>query len=114
MVKVFQYYGQAQSLGGRLVGLPFWARLIMTIAALPGIVLLLLSLLAFGVSLLALLLLTVPVYRLLRALTGSSLQNSPSSETVSESAVTYEPVEGEVVSSEPAAVRRPIEVKIIE
>ena len=50
--------------------LPSWARLLITLAALPGIVLIALSILAFLVSLLALLLLTVPLYRFLTALCG--------------------------------------------
>ena len=52
---------------GRIGGLPAWARRWSSLAALPGIVLVALSILAFLVSLLALLLLTVPVYRLLQA-----------------------------------------------
>jgi hypothetical protein len=39
--------------------------------AIPGLVLVALSILLLGVSILALLLLTVPAYRLLQALTGS-------------------------------------------
>src|SRR4051794_36142141 len=50
--------------------LPSWARLILMLAALPGIVLIALSILAFLVSLLALLLLTVPLYRVLCAVLG--------------------------------------------
>ena len=42
----------------------------MLIAALPGLALMALSLLAFLVSLFALLLLTVPVYSALKGLTG--------------------------------------------
>ena len=110
MVKVFEYYGRAQGVGGRLIGLPFWARVLMTLAALPGLILMGLSVLAFGVSLLALLLLTVPVYRLVRALAPERVA---SPETAEAAAVQHEVIDGEVVSSGPAT-RRPIEVKIVE
>ena len=79
MFRVTQYYGRWNDVRGQLVGLPQWARFIVGIAAIPGIVLLLLSILAFAVSLLALLLLTVPVYALLRRVTmvggGSPVQD---------------------------------------
>ena len=71
MPDFFQYYGRAQSLRGNLGSLAPWARSIVAIFALPGILLAALSLLAFIVSILALLLLTVPVYRILQAVTAS-------------------------------------------
>jgi hypothetical protein len=71
MWKLLQYYGKVQSTRGALGSLPGWARLILLIVALPGIVGLLLSALAICVSLAALFLLTVPAYRLLSMLTGS-------------------------------------------
>src|SRR2546421_4812490 len=70
MFRVLQYYGQWQGFRGRVTQLPAWARLLLMLAALPGIVLVALSILAFLVSLLALLLLTVPLFRLLSALCG--------------------------------------------
>src|SRR5258705_7384805 len=70
MFRLLQYYGQWQGFRGRVVQLPAWARLLLMLAALPGIVLFGLSILAFLVSLLALLLLTVPLFRLLSALCG--------------------------------------------
>src|SRR2546423_13387784 len=70
MIRLLQYYGQWQGFRGRLIQLPAWARLLLMLAALPGIVLVALSILAFLVSLLALLLLTVPLFRLLSALCG--------------------------------------------
>ena len=66
------YYRNFQSLRGNIGGLPPWARTVVWIAALPGIALILLSLLALGVSILALLLLTVPLYRLLKSVAGGS------------------------------------------
>jgi hypothetical protein len=57
------------TLQGRLTSLPPWARFLVFVAALPGIVLLTLSILALVVSLSALLLLSVPVYTVLKRLT---------------------------------------------
>jgi hypothetical protein len=68
MIQFLNYYGRFQGVKGTVTGLPFPARLILVVAALPGIVLLGLSIVAFIVSLSALLLLTVPVYRLMSAL----------------------------------------------
>ena len=71
MWKLLQYYGKYQSARGVLSDMPGWARALVLLAALPGLALILLSLLAFCVSVLALLLLTVPLYQLLRSLTGA-------------------------------------------
>ena len=70
MFRLLQYYTRYQSARGAVGGLPVWVRWIVFLAAIPGMVLLLLSIFAFLVSLLALLLLTVPVYRLARWVTG--------------------------------------------
>jgi hypothetical protein len=71
MVRVDEYFSRFQVASGRLTGLPPWARFLLLVASLPGVVLVALSVLAFLVSLLALLLLTVPLYRLLKLITGS-------------------------------------------
>src|SRR5258706_5152290 len=71
MLRLLRYYGKYQSARGAWGGMPVWARWILFLAAGPGLALILLSIVAFGVSVLALLLLTVPVYRLLRSLTGA-------------------------------------------
>ena len=70
MFKIVEYYGRFQGMRGQLISLPGWARFLIFIAALPGIVLITLSILALLVSILALLLLAVPVYRVLKALVG--------------------------------------------
>src|SRR3954464_14987209 len=77
MIEFTRYYGRFQDFRGSLGGLPTWARMIVTIAALPGAILLALSIVAFLVSLSALLLLTVPVYSLLRNLTASGTGSAP-------------------------------------
>jgi len=113
MIKVFEYASRAQGVGGRLLAFPFWGRILIVLAALPGLILLGLSILAFSVSLLALLLLTAPVYRLVRALTPGPAVVPQEQPVAGEAGVQHDVVEGEVVSSGPA-VRRPIEVKIVE
>ena len=97
MQQFFQYYGRVQGLWGSLLGLPGWARGILFLFALPGIVALALSIAAVLCSLLALFLLTVPVYRFLRVLVG----RSPST-----------PI-GEMPVAETSG-RRHVDVKIIE
>lgn len=69
MLQFLHYFGRFQSFRGSFGGMPAWARLILGVLAIPGILLLLLSIVAFLVSILALLLLTVPAYRFLRWLT---------------------------------------------
>jgi hypothetical protein len=124
MLKLLQYYGRYQSARGVLSDMPGWARLILLIAALPGLVLAALSLLVLGVSILALLLLTVPLYRVLKGLTGSGSQDEPVEEVPPAGQVDFvepaEPVQLSVAVSEvpppaqPQRERRQIEVRIIE
>jgi hypothetical protein len=75
MVRVVEYYNQFQGVRTRLTGLPPWARSLIFLASLPGVLLVALSILAFLVSILALLLLTVPLYRLLKLITGVEDEN---------------------------------------
>ena len=74
MVKVVEYYSRFQGMRGQLIRLPAWARVMIFIAALPGVALIALSLLALLVSILALLLLPVPLYRLLKVLVGQPVE----------------------------------------
>jgi len=71
MFRVVEYTTRFQGVRSRLGGLPSWARGVVFLAALPGLILIALSILAFLVSLVALLLLAVPAYRLMQALTGT-------------------------------------------
>jgi|SRR2546423_5681122 len=80
MSRVFRYYSRVQGVRGNLLGLPAWARALLFVLALPGILAVSLSVAAFLVSLLALLLLTVPVYRLLRAAVGTPSETSSTSD----------------------------------
>jgi hypothetical protein len=109
--------------------LPAWARLILLAAAIPGSLLLALSILAFLVSLLALLLLTVPLYRFLARICGVRPGVVVPAGTHGFGPVPegMEPVVEEaggpndrvtvvdsVVEGEPRPSRRQIEVKIVE
>ena len=98
MQRWFEYYGRVQGLRGDLFGLPSWARGIVFILALPGILALALSILLVLCSLAALFLLTVPAYRLLRVLT-----DRPSDGPAVEQMV-----------APPTSGRRHVDVKIIE
>jgi uncharacterized protein (DUF58 family) len=69
--------------------LPGWARLLVAVAAVPGIVLGVLSLVVLLVSILALLLLALPAYRLLRMMTGRAAAEQVTEQVVEIS----EPVE---------------------
>ncbi len=101
MLQYVQYVGQFQSFRGRVQRLPGWARFILFILAVPGILLLSLSILAGLVSISALLLLTVPAYRFLTAvLVGRPLQTEVATQN-------------DFVSSPPSG-RRHIDVKIVE
>jgi hypothetical protein len=77
MFKLLHYFGQFQAMRGQLIRLPVFARVLIFIAALPGVLLISLSLLALLVSILALLLLTVPLYRVLKVLVGQSAPQEP-------------------------------------
>ena len=66
------YYRRFQTARGGFGSLPSLARSVLTLFALPGIVLLVLSILLGLVSIFILLLLTVPVYRVLQAVFGST------------------------------------------
>ena len=81
MFKLFEYYRRIQGVRGQVLGLPGWARSLIFVAALPGIALIALSILALLVSILALLLLTVPLYRVLKALVGTAAIDQPTRES---------------------------------
>lgn len=101
MFRLFEYYSRFENVRGSFRHLPSWARLILTVFAVPGIVLMGLSILAFLVSLLALLVLTVPVYRVLMAVAGRMEPSIPREQPV-------EP------AMSPSPGRRHIDVTIIE
>ena len=121
MFKLLEYFGRFQAMRGQLIQLPAWARVLLFIAALPGIVLISLSIAALGVSILALLLLTVPLYRLLKAVCGTAARpveafDSPGGQTVERVTVSEDGDAAEaVVEDMPAGrARRQIDVKIID
>jgi hypothetical protein len=83
MVNFYQFDTRWKNVRGGWGSLPAPARFIVGLFALPGILLAILSLVLFAVSMLALLVLTVPVYRLLSRLSsgaggaGESATSSP-------------------------------------
>jgi hypothetical protein len=109
MQQAFRYYGQFNDYRRQFGGLPPWARAVVAVAAVPGAVLVLLSLLALGVSILALFLLTVPVYRLLQAVTGSGR------ETEQQTPAAPGPVGPDFFGTgEPSAGRKRVDVKVVD
>jgi hypothetical protein len=80
---------------------------VLLIVALPGIILLGLSILAVLVSVAALLLLAMPVYRVLSALSGSGMEAQDPLESFEQAAV------GAVTQTSPQP-RRHVDVTIIE
>ncbi|MGB7159006.1 MAG: hypothetical protein WBD40_13130 [Tepidisphaeraceae bacterium] len=113
MIQFVNYYGRFQGMRGRVTTLPFIARLILVIVALPGLILLGLSIVAFVVSLLALLLLTVPVYRLLSALFLPQVQPQQGAWVEPVLSAVEGPEFVSPVSPGPTG-RRHVEVKIVE
>ena len=109
MLRFLQYYGRFQGVRGNLTGMPPWARAIVAIFAIPGLVLIGLSLIALVVSILALLLLTVPVYRLLSAVV-SPRRVSDSTANQTPDFVSAEQASGGYASGP----RRHVDVKIID
>ena len=103
---VYQYSARFQGLRGEIGGLPPWARGLVFLAAVPGIALVALSFLALLVSILALLLPTVPLYRLLRAMTATGRGDGP-------------PGGGDVLTARPAdddggSPRKRVEATVID
>jgi hypothetical protein len=107
MHQVFNYYTRFQGVRGQVGGLPQWARFVLALFALPGILLVVLSILALVVSILALLLLTAPVYRLLLFVTGSGTPERDQQDTVTAGG-------SPSGMGEPSPGRRHIDVTIIE
>jgi len=71
VTRFVEYTSRFQGVRSNLGGLPSWARAVVLLAALPGLFLVSLSILAFLVSIAALLLLAVPAYRVMQWVTGS-------------------------------------------
>ena len=95
----FQYINTFGSARTGFAALPPGARLVVGLAAIPGLVLLLLSVLMIVVSIIALLLLTVPVYRLMKLVSFSGSMSQQ--EDVS-------------VEMPPSPGRRQVDAKVIE
>jgi hypothetical protein len=70
MLHYTHYYTRVRGLGTSWTGLPGWARMVVGLLAVPGLVLGVLSVFAFALSILVLLVLTLPAYAVLRRLVG--------------------------------------------
>ena len=115
MLQILNYYSRFQSSRQSLAGLPAWGRFLITLAAIPGIILVGLSLLALGVSILALLLLTVPIYRVVRWIAGEEPAYDPLEVMAGPSVVVDEPHVEQVSSADITdRPKRQIEVTIVE
>ena len=107
MSRFAHYYTQFEGVRGGLGSIPTWGRVVIAIAMLPGLVLAGLSILAFVVSLAALFLLTVPVYRLVRWITAGRVRPSGSGvvSVIDPSEADYgspgrKPVEGTIIDQQ--------------
>jgi len=99
-MRVVQFYSRGQNAWGQITGLPAWARWIISVLAIPGILLAALSIVALGISILALLLLTVPAYWLLSRLTGSTgIAGGPADVGFPEMQLPRKPVDAKVVDA---------------
>jgi len=142
MFRLLEVFANVQQFRNTLRRMPAWARLIVGLVMLPGLLLVLLSIAALLVSILALLLLTNPVYRMLAAATGARGRDEASDDEDARSERVPDLVEpesvtdvtpedapagetapapsagemagGEVQSVEVRPGRRPVEVRIIE
>jgi hypothetical protein len=110
MLQFIQYYGKYQSLRGNLGSMPFLGRLIITLLALPGLALLLAAILLFGIGLLVLGVLTIPIYRLIQKIRG--LTHRPSHAEQAGFTVT-DIADAADVPINPAP-RRQVDVRIVE
>ena len=110
MFKVIEYFGRVQGLRGQMLGLPAWTRVVIFIAALPGIALIALSLLALLVSILALLLLTVPLYRVFKAIFGSAVPEQQQQPTGFADVFGFPPTTDDVTSPG----RKKVDVTIVD
>ena len=106
MFKILEYYGRFEGFRGRVGRLPGWSRVLLFIAALPGAVLIGLSIAALVVSIAALLVLTVPAYRVMTWVAGSGRPEVVRGEEVVVEEASAAPVD--------SGRRRQIDVTIIE
>jgi hypothetical protein len=104
MPQWIHYVGRYQDVTGRYRGLPSWGRLVVFVAAIPGIALGILSLVALAISIAALLVLAAPAYRLVALISGSTGGGFGGGMTVASA----EPSESESFG------RRQVDAKVIE
>ena len=64
-----EYYGKFQGFRGNFGGVPPWGRAILSIAAIPGVLVVIAGVLALLAGIALILLFTIPIYRVLKLLT---------------------------------------------
>ncbi|MGA2496604.1 MAG: hypothetical protein ABSH20_02615 [Tepidisphaeraceae bacterium] len=120
MQRIFHYYNRYTGIKGGITSLPAWAKSLVALAAVPGILLLVLSILAAVVSIAVLSLLTVPVYKLVSWVAGTARRDDDNIIAATVGSIEDVEVEpqNELVPSDLAAgqprPRRQIDVRIIE
>ena len=114
MLRLLRYYGYYQGFRSSLGQMPAWARAVVGIFALPGIVLISLSILALCVSVLALLLLSVPVYQVLRMVSGVHGAAWTDQAPPNPGMQMDIPVQGTEPVNQGVPPRRHVDVKIVE
>ena len=77
-----EYYGKFQSFRGNFGGVPPWGRAILSIAAIPGMVVVIAGVLALLAGIALILLLTIPLYRVFKLLSPAPV--APGETIVSE------------------------------
>jgi hypothetical protein len=77
---LLSFFARFQGFTGIISRLPLWARLVLLLAALPGLAAVFISLLAMAVSLVILLVLAMPVLRVLGWITGAAMPSMPAYE----------------------------------
>jgi hypothetical protein len=109
MLQYVRYYSQFQGFKSDLTTLPLWARAILALFMLPGLILVGLSIVLLLVSILALLVLTLPVYRLLRGVNGWITRPATTTYEQTVTVTTVNPTEPPATTG-----RRQIDVRIVE
>ena len=77
-----EYYGKFQGFRGNFGGVPPWGRAILSLAAIPGMIIVIAGVIALLAGIALILLLTIPLYRVLKML--SPAPAAPSETVVSE------------------------------
>ncbi len=106
MLQFIKYYGKYQSVRGSLGGVPQWGRVLLTVVAIPGLLLAMIGAMVLIAGIGLVILLTVPMYRLIAMLRPRPTRSPQRSEDF-----VVTDAQGTVINPQP---RRQVEVKIVE